>query len=80
MSNNPSREGREQDLPAIYKNRPLPIFVDESCRFADDLPNWAHAVDGVNLKTDEMRRNHRRIADYSGGRRVQPENHGRLYE
>ena len=46
----PLEEGREQDLPAIYKNRPLPIFVDESCRFADDLPNWAHAVDGVNLK------------------------------
>ena len=28
----------------------LPIFVDESCRFATDIPKWAHAVDGVNMK------------------------------
>lgn len=46
----PLAEGREADLPAIYKNRPLPLFVDESCRFAEDLPKWAHAVDGVNIK------------------------------
>ena len=46
----PLEEGREQDLPALFKNRPLPIFVDESCRFAADLPAWAHTVDGVNLK------------------------------
>lgn len=46
----PLEEGREQDLPALFKNRPLPIFVDESCRFATDLPQWAHTVDGVNLK------------------------------
>ncbi len=42
--------GQEQDLPTLFKNRPLPIFVDESCRFADDLPAWAHTVDGVNVK------------------------------
>ena len=46
----PLAEGCEDQLPALFKNRPLPIFVDESCRFAGDLPNWAHAVDGVNLK------------------------------
>ncbi|MDD9875110.1 MAG: dipeptide epimerase [Gammaproteobacteria bacterium] len=46
----PLEAGREADLPALYKNRPLPIFVDESCRFADDIPVWAESVDGVNLK------------------------------
>lgn len=46
----PLEEGCEHELPILYKNRPLPIFVDESCRFADDIPKWANAVDGVNLK------------------------------
>lgn len=46
----PLEEGREADLPHIFKNRPLPIFVDESCRFSSDIPKWAHAVDGVNMK------------------------------
>jgi L-alanine-DL-glutamate epimerase-like enolase superfamily enzyme len=46
----PLIEGAEQDLVHIFKNRPLPIFVDESCRFAEQIPSWAHAVDGVNMK------------------------------
>jgi len=46
----PLLHSRETDLPAIFKNRPLPIFVDESCNFASDIPNWANAVDGVNMK------------------------------
>lgn len=46
----PLEKGREDELPELYKDRALPIFVDESCRFASDIPNWAHAVDGVNLK------------------------------
>ncbi|MEN1783765.1 MAG: dipeptide epimerase [Bacteroidota bacterium] len=46
----PLKEGEEALLPELYKDRPLPIFVDESCRFATDIPKWAHAVDGVNLK------------------------------
>ena len=46
----PLVEGAESDLPFIFKNRPLPIFVDESCRFAKDIPPYANAVDGVNLK------------------------------
>ena len=46
----PLKEGEEQLLPELYKNRPLPIFVDESCRLAPDIPKWAHAVDGVNMK------------------------------
>lgn len=46
----PLKEGQEHDLPQLFKNRPLPIFVDESCRLATDIPKWAHAVDGVNMK------------------------------
>ncbi|WP_350285749.1 dipeptide epimerase [uncultured Croceitalea sp.] len=46
----PLKEGQEHELPELFKNRPLPIFVDESCRFATDIPKWAHAVDGINMK------------------------------
>ena len=46
----PLVEGAEKDLPYIFKNRPLPIFVDESCRYAHNIPSYAHCVDGVNLK------------------------------
>lgn len=46
----PLKEEQEAFLPELYKDRPLPIFVDESCRFATDIPKWAHAVDGVNMK------------------------------
>ena len=46
----PLKEGQEADLVHLYKNRPLPLFVDESCRFASDIPKWADAVDGVNMK------------------------------
>lgn len=46
----PLKEGEESHLFELFKNRPLPIFVDESCRFATDIPKWAHVVDGVNMK------------------------------
>jgi muconate cycloisomerase len=46
----PLPAGQEEDLPAVFAGRALPIYVDESCRFARDIPAWAHAVDGVNLK------------------------------
>ena len=46
----PLKEGHEDELPAIFAGRPLPIFVDESCRFAPDIPPIADCVDGVNLK------------------------------
>ncbi len=46
----PLKEGQEENLPYLFKNRSLPIFVDESCRLATDIPKWAHAVDGVNMK------------------------------
>ncbi len=46
----PLAEGREADLPAIFHDRPLPIFVDESCRFSSQIPGWAEAVDGCSVK------------------------------
>ena len=46
----PLKEGQEYDLKQLYSKRPLPIFVDESCRFASDIPKWADSVDGVNMK------------------------------
>lgn len=46
----PLKEGQESELPVLYKNRPLPIYVDESCRFSNDIKDWADSVDGVNLK------------------------------
>lgn len=46
----PLVEGAEDQLPTLFRNRPLPIFVDESCRFSSDVPALAHCVDGVNLK------------------------------
>ncbi|MBI1756081.1 MAG: dipeptide epimerase [Fimbriimonas ginsengisoli] len=46
----PLPEGQEADLPRIFEGRPLPIFVDESCRFSQSVPKVAGAVDGVNLK------------------------------
>lgn len=46
----PLKEGDESNLPALYKQSVLPIYVDESCRFAHQIPNWANAVHGVNFK------------------------------
>ncbi len=46
----PLAEGQESELPAIFKNRPLPIYLDESCRYSKDIIKWANTVDGVNLK------------------------------
>ncbi len=46
----PLAKGEEDGLPALYKDRPLPLFADESCHFATDIPKLAGKVDGVNLK------------------------------
>ncbi len=46
----PLKEGEENDLPTLFKNRALPIFLDESCRYSQDVERWAHCVDGVNMK------------------------------
>lgn len=46
----PLAEGAEDELPTIFNGRALPIFVDESCRFAEDIDKFENSVDGVNLK------------------------------
>lgn len=46
----PLHHERMEELPALAAGRPLPIFLDESCRFASDIPAWAGLIDGVNLK------------------------------
>ena len=46
----PLPQGMEAELPLLFEGRPLPIFVDESCRLSTDIPTFAHCVDGVNLK------------------------------
>ena len=46
----PIEEGNEQDLKHLYHNRPLPIYIDESCRYVEDVAKWASHIDGVNMK------------------------------
>lgn len=46
----PLPKGAEDDLPRLFDGRPLPLYVDESCVTSHDIPTWAHAVDGCNLK------------------------------
>ena len=46
----PLVEGDEDKLKFLFEGRPLPIFIDESCRFAEDVANNYKYVDGVNLK------------------------------
>jgi L-alanine-DL-glutamate epimerase-like enolase superfamily enzyme len=46
----PLVKGAEDQLPDLFRDRALPVFVDESCQFSSDIPGYAHCVDGVNLK------------------------------
>lgn len=46
----PLVRGAEGQLPELFRDRALPIFVDESCRVSADIPGFAGCVDGVNLK------------------------------
>jgi len=46
----PLPQGQEEELEAIYHQRALPIYVDESCRMSSDIPKWHQHVDGVNMK------------------------------
>jgi L-alanine-DL-glutamate epimerase-like enolase superfamily enzyme len=46
----PLKEGAEDGLATIYKNRALPIYLDESCRYSQDVGKWAEHIDGVNMK------------------------------
>ena len=46
----PLAQGDEGNLKNIFENRPLPIYVDESCQFAEDIDEYYQYVDGVNIK------------------------------
>ena len=46
----PLVKGAEDQLPELFRKRVLPIYADESCWFAEDVPKLADRVDGVNLK------------------------------
>lgn len=46
----PLPKGAEDQLPELFRKRPIPIYADESCWFAEDVPKLAGRVDGVNLK------------------------------
>ena len=46
----PLKEGQEADLKYLFKSSPLPIYVDESCRFAENIPHYAADIHGVNMK------------------------------
>lgn len=46
----PLERGQEDALIDLFKDRALPIFVDESCCMSQDIPGFADRVDGVNLK------------------------------
>ena len=46
----PLVEGEEDKLKFLFEGRPLPIFIDESCRFSEDVAEHYQYVDGVNLK------------------------------
>ena len=46
----PLIEGEEDKLKYLFESRPLPIFIDESCRFSEDVARHYEYIDGVNLK------------------------------
>ncbi len=46
----PLKEGDEDNLKYLFKGRPLPIIIDESCRFSEDVVKHSQYVDGINLK------------------------------
>ncbi|MBW4583413.1 MAG: dipeptide epimerase [Tildeniella nuda ZEHNDER 1965/U140] len=46
----PLPKGQEGDLPALYRDSPLPIFIDESCFSSYDIPPLADRVHGINIK------------------------------
>ncbi|MCP4473415.1 MAG: dipeptide epimerase [Gammaproteobacteria bacterium] len=46
----PLEAGSEDQLAELYHNRPLPIFVDESCRISSDVAGLVGKIDGINIK------------------------------
>ncbi|GAB4320574.1 MAG: dipeptide epimerase [Candidatus Sumerlaeia bacterium] len=46
----PLEMGRIEETAALREESPLPIFVDEDCHTAADIPKLAGKVDGINIK------------------------------
>ena len=46
----PLAQGREAELPDVFRRRKLPLFLDETIRDAASVPAVADRCDGVNLK------------------------------
>jgi L-Ala-D/L-Glu epimerase len=46
----PLAEGEEAGLVELHRANILPIYIDESCRWATDVAKWADRTSGVNLK------------------------------
>ena len=46
----PLAKGQEGDLPELYAQSPLPIFVDESCFTSYDIQPLADRIHGINIK------------------------------
>jgi L-Ala-D/L-Glu epimerase len=46
----PLAAGQEADLPTLFRQSPLPIFVDESCFTSQDIPQLSDRVHGINIK------------------------------
>ena len=46
----PLNSDSDDQLPSLFKDRTLPIFIDESCIFSTDVARLSQCIDGVNLK------------------------------
>lgn len=46
----PLPQGHEDALPALYRESPLPLYVDESCLTSRDIPGLGDRVHGINIK------------------------------
>jgi L-Ala-D/L-Glu epimerase len=46
----PLAKGQEGDLPTLFQQSPLPIFVDESCFSSFDILPLSDRVHGINIK------------------------------
>ncbi|OLP18129.1 dipeptide epimerase [Leptolyngbya sp. 'hensonii'] len=46
----PMTRGQECQLVKLYRQSPLPIFVDESCFTSRDIPLLADRIHGINIK------------------------------
>lgn len=46
----PLAVGQEHDLSGLFRQSPLPIFIDESCLTTADVIRWSQSIHGINIK------------------------------